>query len=162
MAAWPDPDPVMDELLQATKKEPESVCGVLALRAYCKQVATLIEKRSGAVRDKRISSEEVQKEIVRRCIQGLGISVQPAEKMGFLSLLGKQPHPDALKVVAGYLNDQNVKKEAIHAAWSIAAVLHRTHPDAVRPVLEKIKTATEDKQLQSRVEQLLKTMEAKK
>ena len=162
MAEWPDPDPVMDELLQTTTKEPESVFGVLALRAYCKQVGALIEKRSESVREKRVSGADAQKEIIRRCTQGMEAAAQPAEKMGFLNHLGRQPHPDALKAVAGYLNDQNVKKEAIQAAWSIAVAIHKTHADAVKPVLEKIKTATDDKQWQSRVEQLLKTMEAKK
>ena len=162
MADWPDPDPVMDALLQASKKEPGAALGVLALRAYCKQIGALIEKRNAAVQEKRGLAEDAQKEIVRRCTQGMEVAAQPAERVGFLSHLGRQPHPDALKVVAGCLDDPNVKKEAIQAAWSIATALHKTHPDAVRPVLEKIKTATEDKQWQSRVEQLLKTMEAKK
>ncbi len=162
MADWPDPDPVMDELLQAGKKEPESALGVLALRAYCKQIGALMEKRNAAVQEKRVSAEDAQKEIVRRCTQGMEVAAQPAERVGFLSHLGRQPHPDALRAVAGCLNDQSVKKEAIQAAWSIASALHRTHPDAVRPVLERLKTATDDKRLQSRVEQLLKTMEARK
>jgi HEAT repeat protein len=162
MADWPDPDPVMDELLQASKKEPESVLGVLALRAYCKQIGALTEKRNAAVREKQLSAEEAQKEIVRRCTQGMEVAVQPAERMGFLGHLGQQPHPDALKAVAGCFSDPNVKKEAIQAAWSIASALHKTHPDAVKPVLERIKTATEDKQWQSRVDQLLKAMEARK
>jgi HEAT repeat protein len=162
MTEWPDPDPVMDGLLQAARKEPESALGVLALRAYCKQVGALSEKRKAAVVEKRVSGEDAQKEIVRRCTQGMDVAVQPAETMGFLSLLGRQPHPDALKAVAGCLDDPNVKREAIQAAWSIAAVIHKTHPDAVKPVLGKIKTATDDKQWQSRVEQLLKTMETKK
>jgi len=162
MADWPDPDPVMDELLQASRKEPESVLGVLALRAYCKQIGALAEKRNAAVREKRHSAEDAQKEIVRRCTQGMEVAVQPAERMGFLGHLGQEPHPDALKAVTGCLDDPNVRKEAIQAAWSIASALYKTHPDVVKPVLEKIKTATDDKQWQSRVDQLLKTMEAKK
>jgi HEAT repeat protein len=159
---WPDPDPVMDELLQASQKEPKAPLGVLALRAYCKQIGALMEKRNAAVREKRIPAEDAQREIVRRCTQGMEVAVQPAERMGFLGHLGQQPHPGALKAVAGCLDDPNVRKEAIQAAWSIASALHKTHPDAVKPVLERIKMVTEDKQWQSRVDQLLKTMEAKK
>ncbi|MDD4873019.1 MAG: HEAT repeat domain-containing protein [Kiritimatiellae bacterium] len=162
MTDWPDPDPVLDTLLQTSKKEPQSAFSVVALRAYVKQIGALIEKRNVAVPEKQVSADDVQKEIIQRCIQGLEIAVQPAEKMGFLSYLGQQPHPDALKVVEGYLNDQNVKTEAIQAALSIATVLHKTHADMVKPVLEKIKTVTDDKQLQSKVDQLLKTMKAKK
>ncbi|MBM4030542.1 MAG: hypothetical protein FJ291_02015 [Planctomycetes bacterium] len=154
MAAWPDPEPVMDELLGASKKERETPLGVLALRAYCRQIGALIEKRA--------PSEAAHKEIVRRCSQGMEIAAQPAEKIGFLSHLGRQPHPDALKLVAGHLDDPRVKKEAVQAAWTIASALHKTHPDAVRPVLEKVRAATEDKQWKSRVEQLLRTMEATK
>ncbi|MBM4020514.1 MAG: hypothetical protein FJ288_19715, partial [Planctomycetes bacterium] len=102
MAGWPDPEPVMDELLGASKKEPESALGVLALRAYCKQIGALVEKRNAAVREKRLSPDDAQKEIVRRCTLGMEIALQPAEKVGFLSHLGQQPHPDGLKLVAGH------------------------------------------------------------
>jgi hypothetical protein len=154
MADWPDPGPVLDDLLQTSKKEPESVFGLLALRAYSKQVGALLEKRG--------AGEDAQRAIIRRCTQGMAVALQPAEKMGFLSHLGRVPHPDALSAVAGCLDDPKVRKEAVQAALSIAAALHKTHPDAVRPVLEKIRAATEDKQWQSRAEQLLKAMGAKK
>jgi len=162
MAEWPDPDPVMDALLETAKKQPESALGVLALRAYGKQVGALAEKRGAAVREKRLSGEDAQKEIVRRCTEGLAAAAASSEKMALLSHLGRQPHPDALKAVAGCLDDPNVKREAIQAAMSIAVAIHRTHADAVKPVLEKIRTATDDQKLQSRVEQLLKAIEPKK
>lgn len=162
MAAWPDPDTVMDDLHMASEEEPESALGLLALRAYCKQVGALVEKRDAVAKEKRLSTDEAYKEIVRRCAEGMKLALKPAERVGFLSHLGRMPHPDALKLVMGYLGDPDVKKEAIQAAWAIASALHKTHPEVAKPALEKIKAATGDKQLQSRVEQLLRAMETQK
>jgi len=161
LAEWPSPDVVLDDLLQAAKRGPGSVLGVLALRAYNRQIGVLIEKRAAATGEKPAFAEVVQKELVRRCADGLKVAVQPAEKSGFLSLLGRLPCPDALQAAAACQDDPSVKREAIQAVLSISAALHKTHPDTVKPVLVKIKAA-EDKEWQPRVEQLLKAIEAKK
>ncbi len=154
MGDWPDPAPVLDDLLGTAKAEPESAFGLLALRAYIKQVGVLLDKRG--------AGEETRREIIRRCAQGMAVAAQPAERMGLLSHLGRLPHPEALSLAAGCLDDPRVRKEAVQATWSIASALHKSHPDAVRPALEKIKALTGgDKQWQSRVDQLLKAMDAK-
>jgi len=162
MSEWRDPKPVLDPLLQVTKQAPESVFGVLALRAYSKQIGALIDKYQTDIKEKRITVEDVQKEIIKHCTEGMAVAVKPPEIMGFLSHLGKQYHPDALKAVTVWLDNQNVKREAIQAVLSIAAKLYKSHANVVKPALDKIKTVSDDKQFHSQADQLLKTMEKKK
>jgi HEAT repeat protein len=49
MQEWPDPDEVLDFLIVTAGKDPGSVNGVLALRAYTKQLERLAEKRAASI-----------------------------------------------------------------------------------------------------------------
>jgi len=150
MQEWPDPDVVLDVLLRTAGKGPDSLNGVLALRAYTAQLARLAEKRKAPVA------------LARRYTKGLDVAVTGPEKSGLLSGLSGMGHVDALKVALERFDDPDVNEEAMLTAYTISVVLGDSQAEAVRPALEKIIANTANKKLQKNAIDLLKSIETQR
>jgi len=147
---WPDPDVVLDVLLGTAAKGPDSLNGVLALRAYTAQLARLGEKRKDPVA------------LARRNTKGLDVAVTRPEKSGLLSGLSGLGHVDALKVASDRFDDPDVKEEAMLTAYTISVALGKSQEKAVRPVLEKIIANTANQKLKEDAGKLLQSIETQR
>ncbi len=110
LGAWSDSSPA-ETLLGIAEDDPDDVRQVLALRG-CVNVATLA--------DKGASGETVK--ILDRAIKA---ARRPDEKKLVLAALSAVPSQRALKVVEGYLDDDQVKVEAKGAYNQIKKSLNR-------------------------------------
>jgi len=147
---WPDPEVVLGVLLGTAAKGPDSLNGVLALRAYTAQLARLSEKREDPVA------------LARRYTKGLDVAVTRPEKSGLLSGLSGLGHVDALKVASDRFDDPDVKEEAMLTAYTISVALGKSQEKAVRPVLEKIIANTANQKLKEDAGKLLQSIETQR
>jgi len=144
---WPDPDVVLELLLRTAGRGPDSLNGVLALRAYTAQLARLTEQRKDPVA------------LMQRYTRGLDVAVTGPEKSGLLSGLSGLAHVDALKVALDRFDDPDVREEAMLAAYTICAALGKSQAQAVKPALEKIMADTANTELKKNASKLLKSIE---
>jgi len=142
LSRWPDPAPMatLFDVLEETSNPSlrrQALMGIL-------QLATTAADRGTATEAQLVTW-------LRRAGKAVA-SVQ--EKRSLISSLGRVKHIDSVRLSASYLNDPDVKIEAIHAILNAAEPLSKgPNHQAVAAVLEKISGVT-DKHLRDRIARL--------
>lgn len=106
---WPNAAPVM-ELRDISRDDQDETCRVLALRGYARMLA--------------MPSKRPMQETLKLYKEALDMAKGTQEKRALISGLGQLTHPNALEFVKPFLQDENVRSEALLAAVSITEGLN--------------------------------------
>lgn len=123
LSLWPDPGAAEDLLAIARGGSGSQTLPILALRGYIRLAGLAKDRPTEAVRMFRTALDTARR---------------ADEKRLALGGLGEVPDPEALKLVAPFLDDPELRNEAAAAAVAIGKEIFRKYPEEVRPVLEKI------------------------
>ena len=129
LAAWPSPEPVYD-LLNIARAASDQTHRVLALRALVRLLA--------------LPSDRAVEETLGLYAKAMETAEKAEARKQVLAGLASVAHPEALKMVEGYLGDAEVGKEAAMAALKIADALSATHPDQAEASLQKLVETAQD------------------
>ena len=128
LAQWPDPAPLAD-LRTVAKTSTDPVVRVLALRGLIGMIG-----KSGLKTEEKVQS-------FREAIE---LSTRPEEKRQVLGEIGRVGHIDSLKIVEPFLNEDNLKREALQAYQQIAESLVDRQPVVAKEALQKVVASTTD------------------
>ena len=122
LSAWPDSEPLAD-LRQIAIISNDKTNQVLALRGYVRMIGL----------DKADKSKKVE-----MYAHAISLASEIGEKRLVLSGLSNVNSVAALKMAAGYLDDQSLVQEAVVAAVQIAWATYLIHGQETRTVLEQV------------------------
>ncbi|MEI7947134.1 MAG: family 16 glycoside hydrolase [bacterium] len=129
------------DLLVLARNSSNATYRVLALRGYLRV--------SG---DKNVTDGQR----LAMCKDVVTLAQRDDEKKALLSVLASAGDAESLLLAAAYLDQAAIKEEACLAAVAIAERLLKDKPEAVRPVMEKVLKASQDKKLTARAKNVLK------
>ena len=129
LADWPTPEPVAD-LLKVAESSDHQVHRILALRGFIRLLALESGRSAG--------------ELLEMYKKAMQLAPNAGEKRRVLSGLGGVESLDALKMAAGYLNDESLSGEAGSAAVKIASAICEQYPQEAKDVLKKIVAQTKE------------------
>jgi hypothetical protein len=126
-------------LLEIVKNPAASRFHVRALRGYLR-IARQLDMRP----DERLAM----------CRSALEFATRPAERVLILDALRRCPSGEALEIAMSYLEDQEVREQAIEATVLIAERIKRLNREAARLAGEKVLQASPSKELADRARAL--------
>lgn len=139
LAQWPDPAPLAD-LRTVAKADGDNVVRILALRGWIGMIG-----KSGLKTEEKVQSFR----------EAMELSTRPEEKRQVLGEVGRVGHVDSLKIVEPYLNDDNLKREALQAYEQIAESISGRQPAIAKEALEKVVASTTDNGLREKAQAAL-------
>lgn len=145
LKGWNNDKPMKD-LLGIAKGDSNKICRVLALQGYINMIPK--------VRDEKARLDA--------CMTAMGLATRPDEKRQALSVIGNIRNVAALKLASKYLEDPQVKREALEAAGQIALNIASKHPDEARPILEKFVKSSKNRRQVNRAKRTLSQIKDKK
>ena len=128
------------DLLVLARNSSNATYRVLALRGYLRV--------SG---DKNVTDGQR----LAMCKDVVALAQRDDEKKALLSVLASAGDVESLLLAATYLDQTAIKEEACLATVAIAERLPKDKPEAVRPVMEKVLTASQDNKLTARARNVL-------
>ncbi len=142
LAEWPDDEP-MDDLLKIARTSDNRTHRILAIRAYLRMIG-LDKDRSG-------------EESLTLYRQAMDLAPDTNAKRTVLSGLATVRTLEALKFVAGYLEDDALGSEAAVTVERIASgLIQQGLGRECKPILEKVIALTKDKDARKRIQRMLK------
>ncbi|MBN2139209.1 MAG: HEAT repeat domain-containing protein [Sedimentisphaerales bacterium] len=144
LSAWPD-SRVIETLSAISQNSSNNTHRVLALRGYVRLVGidTLLSQADRVAMYKLAMSR----------------ADSPGDKKLVLAGLANAAHPDALKIVLEYVDQPQVRDEAILAAMKLAQAAAGARQEDARIAAQKIAEVTTDPQLRSEAGRLVKTID---
>ena len=136
LAQWPDAAPLAD-LRGIAKDDGDNTVRILALRGLIPMIG-----------NSRLKTEEK----VQSLREALELSTRPEEKRQVLGEIGKVGHVDSLKIVEPFLNDKDLKNEALQAYERIAESLVDRQPAIAKDALQKVLDSTTDNGLKEKAQ----------
>ncbi|MCY2996396.1 MAG: HEAT repeat domain-containing protein [Planctomycetota bacterium] len=133
-------------LLNLAKTSETKKYKILAIRGYIR-----LAGQQSVPADKKLAMSK----------EALGLAERDDEKRLVLGVLGGVPNAEALALVVTSLENPALKNEASAAAVSIAEKIASSQPAVVAAALKKVLTATENKDLQKKAQDLLNKTEKK-
>jgi hypothetical protein len=128
LADWPDANPLPD-LRQVAKAENDTTVRILALRGVIKMI-----NKSNLKTPERVEAFR----------EAMELSTRPDEKRQVLGEIGKVGHEDALKIVEPFLDNPDLRREAVQAYEQIAESLTGRQPALAKAALQKVLDSTND------------------
>jgi len=141
LANWPDAT-VADELLDLARHAEKNPQRIRALRGYIR-VVTL----------RGVRPDDQTLAMLR---QAMPLAVRVEEKRLILSRLSAMVVPESLELALSYLDEEDLRDEAIATSTRLAELLLPKHPAAAKAAMKRILSVTTDKKLQQRLERQLK------
>ena len=146
MSAWQNPDPA-DELLNVAKTSKDEVLQILALRGYISMAQPWGAKMN----------DDQRMEILNNAH---GIAKRADEKKRIISGLRSVRNDASLKILIGYLNDAEVKRDAEHTASDILRHMKKATPEGEK--VAALLAKSEDKRTRENAEKKIKEWEKNK
>jgi len=141
LSNWPDAT-VADDLLELARGGEKPSQRIAALRGYIR-VVTLRGVRS-------------DRETLAMLRPAIELATRVEEKRLILSRLSAIVVPESLELAVSYLDQPEVRGEAIAASTRLAELLLPKHPEAAKAAMKKILAVATDKKLRARLERQLK------
>jgi hypothetical protein len=143
LSVWPDPDP-MNILKQVVESTNDVKAHNLALQGYIRMI--------------QIDDKITEDQKFEACKYAFGLASTPDEKKIVISGLSEITSIRAFEMVAGLLEDPELKSEAKAAISNMAGPLGRIHPDYTKTEMRKLINTTDDPKFKMRLEEILKWM----
>jgi len=137
LAEWPTADPAVD-LLKVVQSNAAENQKILALRGYI--------RLTGLAKENRLEMYKIALDLARR----------NEEKKLVLAGVANEKSPAALQMVQGYIDDADLKAEAIASALKIAEAIAANNKSVVKSAMEKVLAATQDENLRKKADEILK------
>jgi HEAT repeat protein len=129
LSEWPNPKPIND-LLKVAEGSENQVHRILALRGFVRLLG--------------LENERSADELLEMYKKAMSLAPNVGEKRRVLSGLGNVKSSAALQIVAGYLEDETLSREASSAAVKIASGICDDFPKEATEVLKKIVAQTKE------------------
>jgi HEAT repeat protein len=139
LSEWPDAAAIPDLAVLAKASESRKY-QILALRGYIRLIG-----QSDLPADKKLAM----------CKEAMGLAQRDEEKKLALGVLGGVPSPEALAMVAAFLDSPSMKDEAAAAAVAVGDKIAGSQPKQVAEAMKKVLRVTANKDLQKRAEEVL-------
>ncbi|MBN2376927.1 MAG: DUF1080 domain-containing protein [Sedimentisphaerales bacterium] len=137
LAEWPTADPA-DDLLKVAKSNAAENQKILALRGYIRLTGLAQGNRLGMY---KIAMRNTQRN---------------EEKKLVLAGVANENSPAALQMAQGYLDDADLKAEAIATILKIGEAIADKNKSAVKIAMKKVLDATQDENLRKKADEILK------
>ncbi len=146
LANWPDAT-VADELYEISKTCKLESYRVWSLRAYARVVS--------------LPNERPPQQTFEMLKRAMELATRTEDKELIISRLGSVRVPDALTLLLSLLDDEELKKEAAGAVFTLAKGLSQSHPDQAKAALERIQPITRDAAILQQIPKVLRDIEAR-
>lgn len=140
---WPNPNP-LEKLLDVVRTTDVEKHRIIALRGYIRLLG--------------LQSLRSPEQTVKMYVAGMDLAANVTEKKMVLSGLAKTGSPGALKVVASYLDDDELKQEAEVAVVNIAETSGGSDPQAAKDILQKVIRNSQNDSLKDRAKKILEKL----
>jgi len=144
LAAWPD-SKALDTLSAVSQKTSNNTHRVLALRGYVRLLGL----------DTKLS----QKEKADRYKLAMNTAAGTNEKKLVLAGLANVAHPDVLKIILDYIDQPQVKDEAVLAAIKVAQAVAGARPEQAKAAAMKVNSETTNQQIRRQAQALIATID---
>jgi len=144
LSNWPNPAPI-NELLKIAQDSDNKTHRILALR--------------GLIRLLELDSERSPNDTISLYRQAMSLAIETSLKRRVLSGLANVKSFAALEIVAEYLNDENLNREAEFAVVEIAETISGDeHSEQIKTVLQKVVQSTRNDSVREKANELLKKL----
>ncbi len=143
LSEWPNPNP-LEKLLSVVKTTDVEKHRILALRGYIRLLG--------------LESSRPPEQTVKMYVAGMNLAANVTEKKMLLSGLAKTGSSAAIKIVASYLDNDELRQEAQVAVVNIAETSGSSSPLAAKDVLEKVIRTSQDDSLKDRAKKVLEKL----
>lgn len=144
LAAWPN-SKAIETLSKISQTTSDNTHRVLALRGYVR----LLDLDTDLPQDEKVEMYKL----------AMNTAAGPNEKKLVLAGLANVAHPDVLNIVLEYIDQPEVKNEAILAAGKVAQATAGARPQAAKSAAAKIQKATTNRQIRNQAQTLLETID---
>ena len=144
LAAWPD-SKALETLSAISQKTSNNTHRVLALRGYVRLLGL----------DTKLS----QKEKADMYKLAMNTAAGANEKKLVLAGLANVAHPDVLKIILDYIDQPEVKSEAVLAAIKVAQATAGARPGETKAAAMKIKKTATSQQIRNQAQTLIETID---
>jgi HEAT repeat protein len=143
LANWPDAS-VANELLDIVRTSPVQTHRIWALRAYARVVS--------------LPSKRPPQQTFEMLRQAMLLATRTDDRALIVTRLGAVRVPDALALLLSLVDDPQLRQVAVPAVFELAKGLSRSHPDAARAALEKVRLLSTDQAILKQIPRVLRDL----
>ena len=147
LANWPDAT-VADELFEIAKTSDNDAYRIWSLRAYARVVAL-----------PEAFPPEKAFEMLK---SAMDLATRLEDRKLIVSRLAAVRTPASLELLLSYLDNAELKDDAVGAVFLSAKGLSQSHPDLAEPALKRISELTKDEAILQQTRKVLRDIEARK
>ena len=147
LANWPDAT-VADELLEIAKTSDNDAYRIWSLRAYARVVA--------------LPNAFLPEDAFKRLKSAMDLATRLEDRKLIVSRLAAVRTPASLELLLSYLDNAELKNDAVGAVFLSAKGLSQSHPDLAKPALKRVQELFKDEAILQQVRKVLRDIEARK